>query len=122
MDFELGNYGDGQDLEVISITTNNVNFENGDSRDKIILSCRLSTGQEINISEAWVDYRKEKTVNGLWVKLNSKNQIIPNSTLGKLLKYNKITSLNELVGKTIKGYPDENGFTVLTTYDMEDNQ
>lgn len=121
-DMELGTSDDGKKLTIENIDTEEVNFKDGKSATKVVIFCKTEDGQDIRISEAWTDIRKEKKVQGLWVKTNNSNQILPMSTLGKLIAYHELGSIKDLVNKEVQGYSDTNGYTVLTTFDMDTSE
>lgn len=121
LDAEIGDPDDGiRELIISDIYTDTVTFKDGHSADKVFLKCKTIDGErEFQISEAWNDSRRGKKVQGLWIQLGSDKKLIANSTLGKLLAYHKAATINDLQGKKVTGYPDTNGYVVLTTYDKE---
>jgi len=78
----------------------------------------LDGEKQFDISEAWCETQDGKKTQGLWVQLDTKNNIVPQSTLGKLLQYLEVKTLNDLKEKVITGYPDDKkGYLVATTYE-----
>lgn len=127
LDAGIGAPDDGiQELTILNIHTGMVTFpeNDGTTRDaeKVYLTCKTIDGErELIISEAWNETRRGlKKTQGLWVNLDNEQKLIANSTLGKLLSYHEVDTINDLTGKTVTGYPDEKGYTVLTTYDKKD--
>ena len=55
----------------------------------------------------------------MWIQLDDNKKLIANSTLGKLLTYHKVNTISDLVEKKVTGYPDLNGYVVLTTLSLK---
>jgi len=119
LDTEIGS--PERKLFVKEIKIDEVTFNDGRTAEKLFLTCLTEDGErEFTISEAWSEKRNEKKVNGLWVQLDDKKRLVANSTLARMLQYYKVKKISDLKGKTIIGYPDPNGYMVLTTYDIKE--
>lgn len=118
---EVGSPDDGiRKLKIIDIKVDTITFADQRTADKVFLTCRTEDGErEFQISEAWSETRKGKKVQGLWVQLDEENRLVSSSTLAKLLQYLKASTVNDLKGMNVTGFPDTRGYVVLTTYDME---
>jgi hypothetical protein len=119
---KIGKNDDGiRELKVVDVSVGSVTFEDGRTTEKLFITCETPDGErQFKISEAWNSTKKGKKVQGLWVQLDTNNNIIANSSLGKLLSYLKAESPNDLLGMKLTGYPDSKGYLVLTTYDIKD--
>jgi len=119
---EVGNPDDGiRKLIINDIKVDTITFADQRTADKVFLTCQTEDGErEFQISEAWNDTRKGKKVQGLWVQLDDENRLVSSSTLAKLIQYLKVPKINDLKDMKVTGYPDTNGYVVLTTYGMED--
>lgn len=107
-------------LTIENVSVDTITFEDGRTAEKVFLKCKTITGdREFNISEAWNKTRKNKKVQGLWVQLDDDKKLIANSTLAKLLAYHEVNTISDLIEKKVTGYPDPNGYVVLTTIPME---
>ena len=107
-----------KNLTIQDIKVENVTFEDNRSSNKAVLVCETGDGRVIDVSEAWTKDKKGiSKVQGLWVNLDNNEKLAANSVLAKFLTYNKVGTLNELVGKTLTGYPDEKDYTVFTSFD-----
>ena len=121
LDAEIGEPDDGiRELTVDEVYTETITFDDNRTAEKVFLRCKTLDGErEFQISEAWNDTRKGKKVQGLWIQMDGSNKLIANSTLAKLLAYQKVGTVRDLTGKNVVGYPDTNGYLVMTTYDKE---
>lgn len=121
LDAQIGAPDDGRKtLTVTDVGTETVMFEGTRKAKKVVLTCQTLNGdREYRINEAWNTTRKGNKVQGLWIQLDDENKLVSNSVLGRLLAYHKVNSANELKGKTVTGHPDPEGYTVLTTFDID---
>lgn len=123
---ELGKKDKGvRHLQIIDIEIKDivVDKETGETSKKAIFYCKTEKGgKPIKIGEAWTLNRKgDKKVQGLWVNLDDENKLISNSVLGKLLQRCQAGTLNDLIGESVTGYPDNNLYTVFSTFAMNED-
>ena len=80
------------------------------------------TGNEFQISDAWISTNKAFQIKGMWLTLqNDKKEISTASTLAEVLNYYKVDSLKELVSKEVLVYPDPQNFLVLVACELPEN-
>jgi hypothetical protein len=85
-------------------------------REKLYLKVCPKDGQELTVSEIWYKDENNKFVTqGLWVELDSNDQLYPTSSLARLLKFMGIDTIGELIGKDIFLKPKTNGFLCIET-------
>jgi hypothetical protein len=114
---ELGN-GE-RELKIVDLNIKSVKFNDGHEADKLFITCKTLDGErEFIISEAWNETKTGKRTQGLWIQLDNNGKLVANSNLGNLLNYYKVSKISDLKGKHVFGYPDENGYLVLTTINM----
>jgi hypothetical protein len=93
----------------------------GETSEKIRFSVSQPDGKSFQISDVWTEDNKgNKKIQGLWLSLNHEGNISPNSSLAKLMRYYKISDLNELIGKEVNVYPDNDNFLVMTSCKMDE--
>ena len=122
LDAKVGSLEVTKSLTIKDVSVETITFEkDGRTAEKLFLTCVTDDGErEFKISEAWNNTRRGKKTQGLWVQLDKENKLIANSTLARLLNYLKVEKVGDLVDKKVKGYPDNNGYIVLTTYDINE--
>ncbi len=108
-----------RDLVVRGMRTATVNFTDGRSADKLVLTVEdVNNGKSFEISDVWTTGKgKDPSVKSLWISMNPDNTIPPNSAIGNLLKFYKLETVGNLEGTEVKGWPDEKGYFVIIASD-----
>jgi hypothetical protein len=86
-------------------------------QQKIVLHVVDETTQlEYRVSDAWIDYKDEPMVRALWF-LETPDGIYAESTLAKAMLFYNVKNLKDLVGQTVKLFPDKNKYLTLVITD-----
>ena len=103
-------------VTVLDINKKEVTLQSGPS-SKVIFKVEDDNGRSFEISDVIVKDRADVKKQGLWLTLDIKGQISSDSALGKLMQYNKVDSLQKLIGTRIPVKNDENNYLVFNTID-----
>ena len=105
-------------LTIQAIETKPVTLKDGSASEKLVFkTIEEATGRVFDISDAWVEVGQQKKVAGIWVSVIG-GEIPKSSTLAKILKFNNVSKLSELIGKEVTAFPDRQDYLVLTTCNM----
>jgi len=112
----------GQNVTISDIKEIDVPQKDGRILTKAIFVCESKGGRSLNIDEGWVkDFKGSLVHQAFWVTTDDDGQISKFSTLGKLMSHLEVETIADLIGKEVRGYPKENGFTVICTTDLSDD-
>ena len=87
--------------------------------EKICLTVEDRNNKEFKISDIWVTKDGNLTIKGLWFTLSEAEKLSPSSSLAQLLDYYDVNTLEELIEKQVKVFPDEKNYLVIVACDHE---
>jgi hypothetical protein len=97
--------------------------QHGDNRKKLFLRVDIGINDTYLIDEAWVrDRQGVQIVTGLWFKVDVNGDVLSDSTPGKLMRFLKVETVRELIGKEVQLHPKPNHFlAVVVTEEFNSN-
>ena len=123
-DLDIMNIGVGSDarrLTITNVTFKTVTVAEDKTAEKIYLECVFpDSSHAITISETWCNKDGKYIILGLWISLDMNKQLLKGSALGTLLAYLGADKIGDLIGKEAIGYPDKNGYTIISNFKVED--
>lgn len=98
-------------LKIVDIRLISASNKQGVLKNKIeFVLIDPKTKNEFIISDAMI---RPNEIHGLWFTTKDGKFITSESTIGKVLRYYKCSTLEELSTKTIDAYPDKDNFLVI---------
>jgi hypothetical protein len=104
-------------VRIKALQTKQVPFpDRPEPAEKVLLVTETPEGRVYNVDEVWIKIKENQKSCGLWITLDSKGKILTTSTLGRFLRFMKVTSLQELINKDITLSPKDNNFMAAIGY------
>lgn len=103
-------------VKVVDLEERKVKFGEKESLKLVLKVVHPDGAVEMEIGK--VTYLKQKKIKegGLWLSKDKDGKIPFNSAVAHLMRYYKISKVNELIGKEIETASDDNGFIIAKAY------